>query len=409
MCLPSCPTYLLTGSERSSPRGRIALIRAVHEGDLPLESPKFQEEMNDCLGCLACVSACPAGVDYGGLLERARDQIRRQRQPHWPWWKRSLVELALRAFEQPWVLQWSTRLLWLVQRSGLLRVSRILPHPWAELSKLLPQLHWKSGRKRLPTSLPGRGRGKVAVLAGCVMDVLFPEENVATMEALQRQGFHCQLAGSPGCCGALQAHSGQLDRARKLAQGWIEAWEDQPLDALVVNSAGCGSCMKHYPALFQDQPEWAERARRFSSKVKDVHEFLEEIELDPPLPQGHLSLTYHDACHLAHGQGQRDAPRRLLKRLAHDNYREMKEADLCCGSAGTYNVTHFEAASQLLDRKVASILESGADIVGVANPGCLLQIRYGLERQNSNVRAAHPIVLLNEAWRQSEGQKVDLT
>lgn len=402
MCLPSCPTYQLTGRERSSPRGRISLIRAVAEGDLPIESASFQQEMSDCLGCLACVTACPAGVQYGQLLETARDQI--ERLPR-PWWKRWATRGVLGLFDRPRWLSFFTRLLFLYQRSGLKPLARLLPKKLYELQRLLPQVAWKSSRQRLPAQVPATGpaRGRVAVLLGCVMDVLFVRENLATVEVLQRQGFACSIPQKPTCCGALHAHTGQLDWARHQARQWIEAWEQEPVDAFIVNSAGCGNCMKHYPELFREDAEWHERAQRFASKVRDVQEFLAEIPLDPALPKGCQKLTYHDACHLAHGQGIRQAPRQLLREIAGDGYRELGDADLCCGSAGTYNVTHFESASQLLDKKVDAILATGAEVVGVANPGCLLQIRYGLERCASSVKAEHPVVLLNEAWK-SENQ-----
>lgn len=398
MCLPTCPTYVLTGKERSSPRGRISLIRAVSEGDMSIESPVFQEEMSDCLGCLGCVTACPAGVQYGELLEAARDQLWRR----WPWWKRALGTAVLSVFDRPWLLQLGTRALFLYQKSGFSKlVSRILPGRLREFHRMLPLASWNGSRQVIPARIPG-GRGRVGVLLGCVMDVAFVKENVATVNVLRRQGFQVEAPPDQPCCGALHAHSGRLDWARAQAKRMIATFEQHPVDWIVVNSAGCGSLMKHYDHLLKDEPAWADRAAAFSSRVRDVQEFLAEIELKPALPQVVQPLTYHDACHLAHGQAIRQAPRQLLRQLAGSGYRELAEADLCCGSAGTYNITHFDTASQLLDRKLDAIEASGALRVGVANPGCLLQIRYGLARRGSKIAAEHPVVLLDEAWEKAD-------
>lgn len=407
MCLPSCPTYQLTGRERSSPRGRISLIRAVAEGNIQVESDVFAQEMSDCLGCLACVTACPAGVQYGELLEKARSQLWRHHSPQLAPWQRWTADLLLGFFDKPWLLALGTKMGYLYQRSGLAAlversgVLKLLPGHLHDFHMMLPPLDWRSSRQRIPAESAPRGasRGRLGMLLGCVMDVMFVRENVATVNILRRQGFTVCSPPGQGCCGALHAHAGRLDWARRQAQGLIETFEKSDVDAVVVNSAGCGACMKHYPQLLEDDPEWHERARRFSAKVKDVQEFLAEIPLEPPLPSNEGSVTYHDACHLAHGQGVRQAPRSLLQGLAGAGYRELGEADLCCGSAGTYNITHFETASELLDKKVANIEASGAQEVGVANPGCLLQIRYGLKRAHSKVRAEHPVVLLDEAWQ----------
>lgn len=406
MCLPTCPTYALTGRERSSPRGRISLIRGVAEGNLPVESPVFKQEMSDCLGCLNCVTACPAGVRYGELLEGARAQVARQQ----PWWARALQRLVFAAFDRPALLSLGTRAMFLYQRSGLAAlvsrsgVLRRLPGHLADFHVMMPSVAWRSGRSLIAPETPARGtrRGRVGMLLGCVMDVMFAPENVATVEVLQRQGFDVASPHDQPCCGALHAHSGRLDLARVQARRLIERFEREGVDSIVVNSAGCGNCMKGYGHLLGEDPEWAERARRFSAQVQDVQQFLDGQELDPPLPTSDAPLTYHDACHLAHGQGVRVAPRRLLKRLSPSGYRELADAETCCGSAGTYNLTHFETASLLLDKKVEAIAATGAEVVGVANPGCLLQIRYGLKRAGLPIRAEHPVVLLNDAWKKQE-------
>ena len=397
MCLPSCPTYDLTGRERSSPRGRISLIRAVAEGHLDAESPVFAQEMSDCLGCLACVSACPAGVQYGKLLENARAQLHRRM----PFWKRGLLRLALGLLSHSLALLVGSRLLYLYQRSGLFHiVDPWLPGQWKQRHQFLPTAHWNNGSSRWRATPGKAGRGKLAVLFGCVMDIAFPEENLATARILERQGYEVVPPQALGCCGALAAHAGCLDQARSQARKLIEQFEQSGAEALVVNSAGCSNCLKHYAGLFEEQPEWQSRAQALADKTRDIHEFLDALPLDPPLPRNQpASVTYHDACHLAHGQGIRQAPRRLLSQICAAPLRELAQADHCCGSAGTYNLTHVENASALLDQKVGHILASGADIVAVANPGCLLQIRYGLRRCGSTVRAEHPVMLLDQAWQ----------
>lgn len=400
MCLPSCPTYDLTGRERSSPRGRISLIRAVAEGHLDAESPVFAQEMSDCLGCLACVSACPAGVQYGKLLENARAQLHRRM----PFWKRGLLRMALGLLSNSLALLIGSRLLYLYQRLGLFQlVDRLLPGLWRQRHQFLPTAHWHNGRSRWRSAQIQAPRGRLAVLFGCVMDIAFPEENLATARILERQGYEVVPPQALGCCGALAAHAGCLEQARSQAQQLIEHFEQSGAEALVVNSAGCSNCLKHYPGLFEEQPEWQHRARNLAEKTRDIHELLDSLPLNPPLPRNQqANITYHDACHLAHGQGIRQAPRRLLGQICSSPLRELGQADHCCGSAGTYNLTHVETASALLDQKVGHILASGAEIVAVANPGCLLQIRYGLRRCGSKVRAEHPVILLDQAWQQEQ-------
>lgn len=405
MCLPTCPTFQLTGRERSSPRGRIALMKAVHDGQLELENPTFAQEMSDCLGCLACVSACPAGVEYGGLLEAARDQLQRQQHRELPWLLGKAQDLVFGIFERLAFLRFLGKALMIYQRLGLDRLVKTsgflkrLPSPLAELHDMLESIPSRFSSQNLSSELAPSGleRHRVGFIVGCVMDVMFSPENEATVRVLQANGCRVVVPPKQGCCGALHAHSGRLEGARALARKMIDSFEGTKVEYVVINSAGCGNCFKEYHHLLQDDPEYAEKARLFQSKVKDIHEVLELIEYQKP-QAAFPTLTYHDACHLAHGQGVRDAPRRLCRNLSED-YRELTNADRCCGSAGTYNVTHFDTSMELLDKKIEDILATGAEVVGVANPGCLLQIRYGLKKRGSNVRAEHPIVLLDEAYR----------
>lgn len=406
MCLPTCPTFQLTGRERSSPRGRIALIKAVHEGRLDLEDPTFSQEMSDCLGCLACVSACPAGVEYGGLLETARDQLERRRRKELPWFQRKLEDAVFYLFERPALLRFAGKALVLYQRLGLERLVKSsgllkrLPSPIAELHDMLAPLPLRFSSEALPKELAAMGeeRHRVGFIFGCVMDVMFSTENEATVRVLRRNGCRVIVPSTQGCCGALHAHSGRLEGARELARRMIDIFEEAKVRYVVINSAGCGNCLKSYGHLLQDDPAYATKARDFDARVKDIHELFDLLPFERPTRNLNRALTYHDACHLAHGQGVREAPRKLCRELS-DDYRELPNSDRCCGSAGTYNVTHFDTALELLEKKVDDILATGAEVVGVANPGCLLQIRYGLQRRGAPVRAAHPVVLLDEAYR----------
>lgn len=409
LCLPSCPTYQLTGRERSSPRGRIALIRAVEENRLEPDSKLLAEEMDFCLGCLACTTACPAGVDYGSLLESARDQVRRQHPLPIP--QRWLANFAFWLFEHPWALRLAGRGLWLYQRTGLAWLAaRVLPKRLRELQGLLPRIATRFSSDTVQPVVPPQPQSpiphppstRVGMLLGCVMDFMFAQENRDTVQVLARNGCTVFSPREQGCCGALHAHAGRLDEARRLARHNIAVFESLGLDVIATNSAGCGNAMKHYGHLLHDDPEWAERARQFSARVRDVHELLLELPWTPPTAGIEGVVTYHDACHLAHGQGVRSAPREVLKALPGVTYVELPLADRCCGSAGTYNLTHFETSMELLADKVAQLKSTGATVVGVANPGCLLQIRAGLA--GTGCRAEHPMTLLAQAYSREDAR-----
>lgn len=383
-------------------------MKAVHDGQLDLENPTFAQEMSDCLGCLACVSACPAGVEYGGLLEAARDQLQRRRRKELPWPLRKLEDRVFHLFERPALLRFAAKALMLYQRLGLERMVKLsgvlkrLPSPLAELHGMLGPLPLRFSSQSLPRELEpvGPERHRVGFIFGCVMDVMFAAENEATVRVLQQNGCRVVIPAEQGCCGALHAHSGRLEGARALARKMIDIFEKTGVEYVVINSAGCGNCLKNYGHLLEGDPVYADRAHHFESRVKDIHEILELLSYRRPTRKFSQAFTYHDACHLAHGQGVREAPRNLCRELTND-YRELTNADRCCGSAGTYNITHFDTALELLERKIDDILATGAEIVGVANPGCLLQIRYGLKRRGAKVRAEHPVVLLDEAYRHS--------
>ncbi|MCC7494230.1 MAG: (Fe-S)-binding protein [Fimbriimonadaceae bacterium] len=406
LCLPTCPTYTLTGSERSSPRGRIQLMRGVADGKLEL-TPTFAHEMFFCLGCLACETACPAGVDYGGLLEAARTQVVRHRPPRGV--KALAQRLAFGMFENLALLRLvalamrcyqASGLRALVHRTGLLRLLGRL----GEMEGLMPTISVRPSSATVPveTAPVGPERERVGVLLGCVMDVAGAAENEATVRLLARHG--CRVIAPPlGCCGALHAHAGDLPRARRMAKEVIAAFEAAQVDCVVLNSAGCGAAMKEYGHWLHDDPVWAERAAAFAARVLDLTEFLTSRPLAPGGRPLGLTVTYHDACHLNHAQKVNSPPRKLLQALPGVRLIELPEAGWCCGSAGIYNITHFPEAVALLDRKMANIAATGADLVVTGNPGCLVQLQYGVRRHGLRCEAIHTATLLDRIYGGSDG------
>lgn len=376
LCLSSCPTYLETGNENDSPRGRIYLMRAVQDGRLPL-SDTVVRHIDLCLGCRACEAVCPSGVQYGELLEATREHIEKH-------FRRSAFQTFLRrvAIEKVFPFPWRMRLaLWpanLLRRTG---IERLLPKFARDALALVPE---DRGQVVLPEVSPARteSRGRVGFISGCVMSVMFGETNAASVRLLNQAGYEVVTPKAQTCCGALYAHGGNLGRARDCARHNIEVFEKLNLDAIIINAAGCGSTLKEYGHLLHDDVEWFERARKFSAKVKDLTESLSGLPL--PLATRHSSLvtrvTYHDACHLAHPQRITKAPRDLVRAVAGSNFVELPESDVCCGSAGSYNLTEPAMAERLQQRKIQNILQTGAKIVVTTNPGCILQIRAGLQK-----------------------------
>ncbi len=403
LCLPTCPTYSLTGRERSSPRGRIQLMRGVSDGRLSV-TERFSQEMYFCLGCLACETACPAGVPYGSLLEAARTQVA-QLHPSKPL-PGLARRLAFLMFEYPALLRLLGVAMRLYQRTGLRRLVHRLGLLKAfgalgEMERLLPELAPQPSSRTIPEVTPavGEQRHRVGVLLGCVMDVLCAKENEATVRVLARQGCEVVAPHACGCCGALHAHAGEMGKARELARQVIATFETTEVDQIVLNSAGCGAAMKDYAHWFHDDPVWAERAAALSAKVVDLTEWLATHGLRREgLRPLHLRVTYHDACHLNHAQGVSVQPREVLRQLPGIHFVELPEAGWCCGSAGIYNVTHFTEAVQLLDRKMANLAATGAEVVVTGNPGCLIQLQYGVERSGLATEAVHTAVLLDRAY-----------
>jgi len=396
LCLQACPTFVETGQEAESPRGRIYLMRAVVDGRLRWE--QAAPHLDACMGCLGCQTACPSGVPYARLIEAARAAVERHaRNPLQRW----LRQQAIRSFTTPWRLR------------GMLRLARLLhlkrvPRGFARLLGAsesvvqLPQLD-RSDMSDLSECVPAvrERRGRVGLLLGCVMRVLFPQVHRATLEVLTRSGLEVVIPRGQDCCGALWVHNGYPQHARTLARRLFHAFRE--VDYIVVNAAGCGSTMKEYPLLFEGTRE-EEQAHQFSQRVRDVNELLAETGLPQPLRPVPMRLTYHDACHLVHGRGIREQPRQLLRQVPGIELIEMEGAELCCGSAGIYNLLQPKLAAAALKRKVEAIQATGADAVISANPGCTLWITQGLAESGTPLPVYHPVEILARACTPSPSE-----
>lgn len=399
LCLSSCPTYLETGNENDSPRGRIYLMRAVQDGRLALGDTAVRH-VDLCLGCRACEAVCPSGVQYGELLESTRDHIERHHER--PLWQQFLRRwLIEKVFPYPERMELALMPARWVKEFGL---ERLLPAFARAALSLIPD-------EMTSTPLPalvkaaGASRGRVGFVSGCVMRVMFAETNAATVRLIQRAGFDVVTPAAQGCCGALFAHGGNLEEARAAARRNIAVFEQAQVDVIVINAAGCGSTLKEYGHLLHSDPAWAERARSFSSKVRDLTEWLGELGESFALGNACSGkVTYHDACHLAHAQRIEKAPRSLVRAVAGEAFLELPEANVCCGSAGSYNLTEPEMAARLQQRKTDNILKTGAKTVVTTNPGCLLQMRAGLQKAGSHdVEVVHIADYLDRASRGAEG------
>ena len=404
LCLPYCPTFSELGTEMDSPRGRIYLIKSLAEGRIGLGDATVSH-LDLCLGCRACETVCPSGVPYGQLIEAARAEIERQRPGNpmrrlFRWVNFSLL------LAHPRMLRLAAAALRFYQASGLQKLARasgllrLLPGPLASWEPLLPTLPRAADRAPLPTvfaAAPPK-RGAVAMLTGCIQQVAFGPQNRATARVLSANGLEVRVPRAQGCCGALHAHAGEHETAVALAKRAIEVFEAAGGDHVVVNTSGCGAHMKSYGALLAGDPEWRERAARFAARVRDVSELLAVEPLRGPLRPVARRVTYHDPCHVAHGQKIRREPRALLAQIPGLEVVELREADWCCGSAGTYNLTQPEMATRLQARKVANILATGARTVVTANPGCIIQIAQGLEGRGAGVEVTHIVDVLDEAY-----------
>jgi glycolate oxidase iron-sulfur subunit len=402
-CLPACPTYASWGDEMDSPRGRIDLMKGVSDGVIALDATVVAH-FDACLGCMACVTACPSGVQYDVLIESTRAKVEAvaQRGP----FDRAFRELIfglmpyparLRLLALPLVAYAKSGLQALVRRSGLLRR---LPPRLAQLDALLPPLSFGDLRRDVApftAAKDGRVRAQVGLVAGCVQRAFFPNVNAATVRVLSAEGCDVSVPPGQGCCGALSLHAGRLEEAKRFARALIHRFDGSSAGTIVVNAAGCGSALKEYGELLADDPAYAERARAFSAKVRDVNEFLATLE--PQAPRGRIErrVAYHDACHLAHAQRIREAPRALLRSIPGLELLEIPQGEMCCGSAGTYNLFQPASAREIGERKVDNVTSIAPDLIASANPGCTIQIQSIARERGVALAAAHPIELLDVA------------
>ncbi len=407
LCLSACPTYMELGVETESPRGRIALMKAVNEGRAPI-SDRIAAHWDLCLGCRACEAVCPSGVPYGRLIENTRvQQIRKGRQS---WRARGLKAVLLRGLlPRLWLLRLLASGTRLYQRSGarwLLKTSRVLkllPGGLDQLDAQLADLPRRFfGPTRTPYPAQGETRRRVGLLSGCVMPVVHAPTMDAAVRVLQRNGCEVVVPMGQGCCGALNLHSGDAQMARRMAKRNIDTFLDAGVEQVLTASAGCGSAMKEYSDLLKDDPVYAEKAQRFAGLTMDITEFLADLPLESPMGMVEARVTYQDPCHLAHAQRITKAPRQVLQSIPGVELVEMENASRCCGAAGTYTITQRDMSERLLDSKMRWLSDTGATVIATANPGCVLQLEMGLKRAGLNGHVCHVVDLLDQAYR-SEG------
>ena len=405
-CLPPCPTYALWSRETDSPRGRIHLLKVALEGKARI-TPEFARHFDTCLGCMACLTACPSGVRYDELVEAARPQI--ERQVERPLGDRLFRRLIFSLFPYPGRLRWVATKLWAWQRLGLQRLVRagglpnLLPARLRALEAVAPPVTFDGIWTSMPAVVPARGgrRRRVALLLGCVQRVFFSGVNAATARVLAAEGCEVVIPPGQGCCGALMMHSGLEREAEALARRFVDAFEPAlaDVDAIVINAAGCGSTLKEYGRLLRDDPAYAPRARALAAKCLDVSEVLAGLEPRAPRRPVRMRVAYHDACHLQHAQGVSDPPREVLAAVPGLEVLDVPEGGLCCGSAGVYNLVEPEAADELGRRKARNVLSTGADAVVSSNPGCLLQLGSALQREGRPLPTMHLVELLDASIR----------
>jgi glycolate oxidase iron-sulfur subunit len=401
LCSNQCPTYRLWGREADSPRGRIRQMALVDQGRLEL-GDSFVTHIDRCLNCRACESACPSGVEYGQLLERARSQIEQKyKRPFFSRLARDFVYRRLLPY--PRRIAAAARLLKIYQRSGLAALARgtgiLRLLGLQDRERLLPSIDSDFFFSDLGKTFPAKGphRARVALFAGCIAQVTFSELNRATIRVLQANGCEVVVPRSQVCCGALAAHAGVRDVARNLARTNQDAFNPDEFDAIITNAAGCGSTLKEYPFFFEGNDPAHDQAQKFSAKVKDVTEFLASLGLAAPLRSLPLRVTYQDSCHLCHGQQIREAPRKMIRAVPGVEFVEMQLSEQCCGSAGVYNVTETAASLDLLTAKMENVARTKAQVIVTANPGCILQLRAGAAIHNTGQEVLHVVELLDRA------------
>ncbi|MGG1598221.1 (Fe-S)-binding protein [Paenibacillus naphthalenovorans] len=403
LCLQACPTYLETGNEAQSPRGRVDLIKAVSEGRMAINE-SFIDPVFRCLDCRACETACPSGVQVGILIEEARGQIR-QAEPL-TGLKGMVSGVFLKGiFPKPGRLKALGKLTRFYQKSGMRKLVRgtgaikLFPKHLQDMERVMPEVSARTSREALPALLPAVGvkRGTVGLILGCVMDVLYSDINLATARVLARNGFDVMVPQDQTCCGALQVHAGERPTAKMMAKQNIDAFLKAGVDYIIINAAGCGATLKEYEELMHSDQEYASKAGQFVSKVRDIAEFLVEVGFEPPKGKIDAKVTYHDACHLAHAQKVRTQPRQLLRSIPGVELIEMRDSDVCCGSAGIYNLTHPDMAEPILEKKMANVPPEAACLV-MGNPGCMMQMSVGVHRKAMDQEVVHTITLMDRAY-----------
>ncbi len=402
-CLPTCPTYALWGEEMDSPRGRIQLMKMVSQGEIGI-TDSVRRHWDQCLGCMACVTACPSGVRYDRLIEATRAQVERQTSRSGG--DRLVREMIFALFPHPERLRLFLPMLWAYQRLGGARLmqsplaTRLLSSQLRAMEAMAPPVDLDT-REPLVEVIPARGqvRRRVGMLLGCVQRVFFEEVNAATVRTLTAEGCEVVIPAKQGCCGALSIHAGREKEGLAYARKLIDVFSAWDVDAIVVNVAGCGSNMKDYAHLLRDDPRYAERAAALSAKTRDIAEFL--MDMEPLAPRAAIAarVAYHDACHLAHAQGIRRQPRALLATIPGLDVVSLPESEMCCGSAGIYNLVEPEPAAALGERKARNVLSAEPDALVASNPGCLLQISTALRRLGADIPTLHPIELVDASIR----------
>jgi len=410
-CLATCPSYRVLGKEMDSPRGRIYLMDAINEGEIALNTATV-EHFDSCLGCLACVSTCPSGVQYDKLISATRHQVERNYNRSLP--DKLVRQLIFSLFPNPDLLRILLFPLLVYQKLGISKllqatgVIKAISPRLAAMESILPEITLKSFQDNLPDIIPAKGekRYRVGVILGCVQRLFFSGVNEATVRVLTANGCEVVIPKSQGCCAALPEHQGQTEQAKVLARQMIDSFADTNVDFVIINAAGCGHTLKEYGHILADDPEYAQKAKVFAAKVKDSQEFLANVGLTAklsPLTDKNLTLVYQDACHLLHGQKISVQPRQLLKQIPGVTLKEPIDAALCCGSAGVYNMLQPEVAEELGKQKAENLLNTGADLIASPNPGCSLQISKYL--QGKTISVMHPMELLDYAIR---GEKLEI-
>jgi glycolate oxidase iron-sulfur subunit len=412
-CLSTCPSYRVLGKEMDSPRGRIYLMDAINEGEIALNTATV-EHFDSCLGCLACVTTCPSGVQYDKLISATRHQVERNYSRSWI--DNLVRKLIFSLFPYPNLLRFFLIPLFIYQKLGLQKLVRatgllkLISPRLAAMDSILPEISLKTFQNNLPTIIPSQTEKKyrVGMILGCVQRLFFSPVNEATVRVLTANGCEVVIPKTQGCCAALPEHQGQTEQAKALARQMIDSFADAEVDYIIINAAGCGHTLKEYHHILENDPEYAQKAKEFVAKVRDAQEFLADVGLTAklsPISNKPLTMVYQDACHLLHGQKISVQPRQLLQQIPQVTIKEPLDAALCCGSAGVYNMLQPEVAEELGQQKVTNLLNTGAELIASPNPGCALQINKHLQLQGKSISVMHPMELLDLAIR---GEKLEL-